>query len=839
MAESQRQSEIGVKQPLATTSLLYVGGILLAYLWPLPLTYLFGAALALAWVAVFYARARPLLLIPALVLAGWANLAWRMAVLSPHDLRRLIGEQPELMTLRGTLCATPAMRVLKRREEEVLRSVAEVEVMAIQRGGLWQRASGRVVITTPGLLPEPFFGGQRVEVSGVLGPPKGPVAEGLFDYRAYLRWQGIYYQLQVENTNDWRLVRHPAGPDSPPLSDRFCRWAQATLRRGLAVEDENVRLLWAMALGWKTALTDEVSEPFMRTGTMHIFAISGLHIALIAGILVSVLRVLQIPRGACGWVVIPLIWFYTAATGWQSSAIRSTLMMSIIIAGWALRRPGDLLNSLAAAGLLLLLWEPRQLFQASFQLSFFVVLSIALLLPPFEKTRQRLLQTDPFMPAELRPRWQRWLDKPIRYVTTSFATSLAAWIGSLPLIAYYFHLFTPISLLANLIIVPVSSAALACALGSLICGSWLVQLTELFNHSGWFWMQLMVSLSEWLAKVPGGYWYVRGPRPLEFVIFYGLVFAALTGWQWARQRRLWAGVGIGLMAGIWFGHHFWERGQIHLTVLAVGGGDALFFDVPGRRNDLLIDCGNDSAAAFVVVPFLHGQGVNRLSQCLLTHGDIRHVGGAELVRRELSPRQYLASSVRFRSSAYRQLLAQLTASGQPCRRVHRGDRLGQWTVLHPAADDRFSLADDSALVLRGELNGTRLLLLSDLGKQGQATLLERGGDLAADCVVAGLPSNSEPLNAALLEAVRPRLVIVSTANFPANEQAKPQLRERLARRGIPIVYTSEAGSVRLELRSQGWRLRSMAGTNMHSSLAKSPAQIRLDRLAGIGEIKAQ
>src|SRR6185295_7198734 len=97
-------------------------------------------------------------------------------------------------------------------------------------------------------------------------------------------------------------------------------------------QDESLRLLWAMTLGWKTGLTQEVAEPFMQSGTLHIFAISGLHIALIAGILVSLLRVLQVPRGACGLVVIPLIWFYTAATGWQASAIRSTLMMSIIIA---------------------------------------------------------------------------------------------------------------------------------------------------------------------------------------------------------------------------------------------------------------------------------------------------------------------------------------------------------------------------------------------------------------------------------------------------------------------------------------------------------------------------
>src|ERR1700747_3102084 len=103
-----------------------------------------------------------------------------------------------------------------------------------------------------------------------------------------------------------------------------------------------------MTLGWKTALTNEIYEPFMQSGTMHIFAISGLHIALITAILVALLRVLRVSRSWCGLVVIPLIWFYPAASGWQASAIRSTIMMTVIIGGWALCRPTDLLNSLAA-----------------------------------------------------------------------------------------------------------------------------------------------------------------------------------------------------------------------------------------------------------------------------------------------------------------------------------------------------------------------------------------------------------------------------------------------------------------------------------------------------------
>src|ERR1041385_219842 len=491
-----------MNRPMAIAALFYGGGVILGGVLSPPLPWLFAFSFVLAGAAFLWPALRVHLLSLLLVLAGWTNMATRTAVISPCDLRTLVGTNVEFVTIRGRLCDTPVERVYERRDKESWRTLARIEVAALQHNERWQSAFGGVAVATPGVLGTNFFGGQTVEVTGVIRPPKDAAAEGLFDYWTYLRRQSIYYQLQVESTNDWRVVLSGADAPGPPLADRFRTWSQKTLAAGLPNEDESLHLLWAMALGWTTALTDEVSEPFMRTGTMHIFAISGLHIALIAGILGSLLRVLQIPRGLCGWLVIPLIWFYTAATGWQSSAIRSTIMMSVIIVGWAIHRPSDLLNSLAAAGFIILLWDPQQLFQASFQLSFFVVLSIALLMPPIERLRQRLLQPDPLLPPELRPGWRRWLDGPIHFLTTSLAVSLAAWLGSLPLIACYFHLFTPVSLAANLVIVPLSSLALMCNLGSLLCGAWCPWLSELFNHSGWFWMAAMVKVSGWFAAVP-------------------------------------------------------------------------------------------------------------------------------------------------------------------------------------------------------------------------------------------------------------------------------------------------------------------------------------------------
>jgi ComEC/Rec2-related protein len=786
-----------MKRPLVPVALCYAAGLLLAKAFQPPLIILFSCAFVLLGLSLAWPRARPWLLWPLLVSMGWTNLVNRTAVFSPHDLREVIGDSAELVTLRGTLTETPSLRIFERDEQESYRTVAEVEVTHLTRGTNWQPATGRIIVTTIGELPGVFFSSQHVEITGVLAPPQTPIAPGLFNYRAYLAQLGIHYQLKAGSTNDWR-VTEPA-LTAPPFTDRFLTWAKRTLERGLPAEDESLRLMWAMTLGWKTALTGEVNEPFMRSGTMHIFAISGLHIALIAGILVSLLRVLQVSRAWCGVIVIPLLWFYTAATGWQSSAIRSTIMMTIIIGGWSLRRPSDLLNSLAAAALVILLWEPQQLFQASFQLSFFVVLSIALFLPPLEKIRDRLLQIDPLLPAELVPRWQRALRTLARVLLTSIATSLAAWLGSLPLTAYYFHLFSPVTLLANLVIVPLSSFALMCNLGSLICGDWLPWATELFNHSGWFFMSAMITTSHLATELPGAYRYVAAPALVSCLLYYALLVGLMSGWLLAPGRRAWTVAGLALVGLIYLGRWQASRSDYELTILPLNGGQSIFVDAPGKTGDWLIDCGNTNSLEFILEPFLHAKGVNHVPRLLLTHGDLQHVGGAEKVRALFGVSEILSSSVRFRSPAYRRIVAGLKGNPHRHTTANRGDEVAPWSVLHPAEGDSFFQADDGALVLLGKFYGVHVLLLSDLGRRGQELLISRSNDLRADIVVTGLPVQTEPICDALLDAVQPKVIIVADSEFPATERAGQSLRDRIEARGVPVVYTRSAGAVTIRI----------------------------------------
>jgi competence protein ComEC len=809
-----------MKRPFVAVVSCYAIGLLLAGIFRPPLVALFGIAFAVLVLAcraeasarrqvLVLEKLRPLLLWLLIAFAGWTNLASRTAMVSPNDLRALLGDTNAIVTVRGTLIETPHWRITERDGQQTERSVAQVQVAVLCRDANWQPAAGSIIVTTPGTLAASFFAGQPVKVTGVISQPASPLAEGLFDYRDYLQTRGIFYQLKAGSTNDWR----PGSPllSNPPLTDRFLNWSQRTLALGLPGEDQPLRLLWAMTLGWRTALTADISEPFLRAGTMHLFAIDGLRIALISGMLVALLRVLQVSRAWCGIVAIPLIWFYTAATGWESSAIRASVMMTVVLGGWALKRPGDTINSLAAAAFIILLWEPRQLFEASFQLSFFVVLVIVLMLPPLNKISDRLWQSDPLLPAELLPRWRRALIATLRMLSRYFALSFAAWVGSIPLAAKYFHLFSPVSTPANIVAVPLGTLALMSNLGSLVCGTWFPWATELFNHSAWFFMSAMTAVSEFATKIPGAYFYVPAPSWLEIGIYYAVLVGALSGWLFAPKQRIWSATALVLIVAGFAWHWQTTRGETRLTVLPLNGGHAVFVDAAGRKNDWLVNCGDESAVNFTLKPFLRAQGVNRVQRLVLTHGDLRSCGGAELLNQLFGTGEIYTSPARFRSMAYREIIAEFEKQPRRHRIINRGSTAGCWQAFAPDATDNFERADDASLVLLGNFYGPRVLLLSDLGREGQNVLLSRTNNLRADIVIAGLPDEGEPLCDALLDAAQPKVIVIADSEFPATRRASPKLRARLEQRGIPVIYTRTAGAVTILLRPDGWDLRTMDG----------------------------
>ncbi len=801
-----------MNRPFVSVVFAYAAGLLLAQLVHPPLKALFAAAFFVLVLVLVLEKIRHILIWPLLLLVGWTNFAARTAVVSPNDLRPLLGNQTAPVTVRGELAETPRLKIVERDGEETWRNAARVRVSEIRRAEIFLPAAGEILVTTPGILASNFFAGQRVEIAGVIARPPPPLADGLFDFQNYLATRGIYFQLKAESTNDWKIL--PPQIPNPPLTDHFLNWSKETLALGLPNEDEPLRLLWAMTLGWRTAFTGDIGEPFLRAGTMHMFAIDGLRIALLSGIIVTLLRVLRVSRAWCGAVAIPLIWFYTAATGWEPSAIRASVMMTVVLGGWALKRPSDLLNSLAAAAFIILVWNPNQLFEASFQLSFFVMLIIALMLPPLNEFFDRILKHDPLLPDELISGWKKvslWLARKFaRYCGLSFA----AWMGSIPLAAKYFHLFSPVSTLANLFAVPLGTFALIANLGALICGHWLPWFTELFNHAAWFFMAAMTWVSVESAKIPGAYFYVPEPSLVTIGIYYAVLIAIFSGW-FSTRRRIISGALILICIGAIY---FWQwqsaRDETDLTVLPLSGGHAIYVDADGTRNDWLINCGNENAVQFTLKDFLRAQGVNHLPRLALTEGATRSCGGATNLDALFGIGELWTSGAKFRSPAYREAVAEFEKTSRH-HVLNFGEHAGCWQVLFPFTNAP-AHADDAPLVLRGDFHGTKILLLSDLSRDAQSTLLGGTNDLHADIVIAGLPESTEPLCDALIEAISPRVIVIADSEYPATRRAGRSLKERLEQKKIPVIYTRNSGAVKIVTNKSGWKLSAMDGTRINN-----------------------
>jgi competence protein ComEC len=800
-----------MKRPLCSVALLFIGGILLGQWLHPPLTGLFVLSFASAVGALLWSRGRLFLLRTLLVLAGWTNLGWHTAILSPNDLRLLADAGPESVSVRGTPRASPVPRIFERQGRELWHSSAVIDAEEIRRADGWQPAFGRIIAYAPAVLSSNFFSGQSVEVTGVLGQPPGPRADGLFNARSCYQHEGIYFQLRTESAEEWSI-----GPGTPPrqmpISDRFSAWARKTLALGLGPkEDEALRLIWTLALDWKAPLTETVEEPFMRAGTFHIFAVDGLRIGMLAGIGVGLLRALRLPRALCGALVIPVIWFYAGLTGWPASAVRAAIMMSIVIGGWAGHRPTDLVNSLFAAAFVILLWDPLQLFQPGFQLSFLVVLCIAVLLPLIRNLFQsRIFKKDPFLPEPLKPRWPPFLHAAAVFAIDTCAVSLAAWLGSIPLVAAYFHLFTPISVPANILVVPVTALALMSSVGSLLTGAWLPGLAVLFNHSSWFFMNCIIQLSHWAAQWAPGSFNVATPAPVTFVLYYLILFPVLTGWIF-RPRFKWLAALAILGLGV-FRLAQWtaESKTARLHFLPLNGGSAIFTDNAGSRASMLFDCGNAQAAESVVKPFLRAQGVNTLDSLVLTVGHVQDCGGAAVVLTNFSAGRVFINPVRDRSPAYGDVIDEVKQTAH-WEALQAGGEAKGWSVLHPKPGTRFDDADDNALVFRREINGHSILLLSTLGRSGQDSLVESHPKLRADIVVAGLPAQDEPLCEPLLQLLQPKLIIIIDSELPATRRAPARLRQRLSGHGVPVVYCHDAGALKLTLWRGGWELRNASG----------------------------
>src|SRR6266576_3448140 len=216
----------------------------------------------------------------------------------------------------------------------------------------------------------------------VITPPRNP---GEFDMRSYLARRDVRRILFVRYPEDGALIRHGGGNPILRAAQKSRAWMQNALCRGLESAPEVQNFISGIVLGVRHQTPEDIEEPFQQTGTLHLFAVAGLHVGIVATLLWMLAMVARLSRKAAAATIIPLLFFYAAVTGLHVSSLRAATMASILIGGFFFERKAYLFNSLAAAAFFILCWNTNELFSAGFQLSFAVVGAIVFFAGPFFK----------------------------------------------------------------------------------------------------------------------------------------------------------------------------------------------------------------------------------------------------------------------------------------------------------------------------------------------------------------------------------------------------------------------------------------------------------------------
>ena len=630
----------------------------------------------------------------------------------------------------------------------------------------------RVVIAVRD-LPDEVKPGDVLRLRGWTAFPAAARNPAEFDRLHWIRSQGLAGELRVDQHE---VV---AAPRPGMALHRLAWYLRGELRTrivaGLGDDAAGAVLIRGLVLGDRSDGA-EYYGAFRKSGTMHVFAVSGLHVGLVGALAWLLMRVCRVPRSWGLWAVLLVVWMYAFVTGLRPPALRASFMASVFLLGFALRRQPSLGNSLLASLPVVLLLDSYQLAQAGFQLSYTVVGMIILVSPGFYRRLRLVTELDPFLPPVLYTRWQRWGLGARRYVAGLLVVSVAAWLGSMPLIGYHFGIVTPVAVFASMLLVPIVFMILSVALLGVVIGLLAEPLQVGVNQLNALLAEGAYRIAELVVEVPGSHIELHGRGG-------------------------------------------WSEGMI---VFDLWDGDAAIY--VGAGEGALIDGGAQDQFRRVVLPALRDAGAAPKS-LVLTHPETGHAGGLALALPRYRARQLLLPAEDAGSPAFRELLEQARRLGSTIHPGQEGMRypLGEGAeleVLRVADRERGSRADDRCMVMRLHWRGWRVLITGDAGFDTEKELLERGLDLSSDLWIMGRHRADYSGILEFVQAVAPSVIIAEEDRYPLSERVPEWWVEAVTGAGVELWRQGETGAVMIAFRESELELRSFRNPRKRLVLAR-------------------
>ncbi|MBI3586959.1 MAG: DNA internalization-related competence protein ComEC/Rec2 [Ignavibacteriales bacterium] len=632
--------------------------------------------------------------------------------------------------------------------------------------------------------------GSVIAVRGILEPFPASHNPGEFDYGRYLELQEVEGVARVTEKDGIRVLDSLESFNLTSFFASLRRTYSDVLERYSAPQQAN--FLKGVLLGDRGDIAPELKQSFIDTGTIHILAVSGFNVGIIALICFSVFSLFRLPKVVIAVATAGVIVAHMFLTGATASVVRATIMASALLIGALVERKTDIYNSLSVAALIILLWDPKQMFDVGFQLSFAAVFSIVYFYPLLVQ----LIKKIPEQYAKI-----KWID----YALKLLAVSLAAQLGTIPFTAYYFGRVSVVSLVANLIVVPLVGFNTILGFITIVVSfvsPWVAGRYAVFNNMLVTLLLLCVRIA---SKVPLAY-VETANLTASFPFFYYIGVVGVFNINKPRFVKSALILLLVVFNVVTFSKIFaYREPALVLTALDVGQGDALLLELPNGKH-ILIDAGAKrntyDAGERVVVPFLKRKGIHSLDAVFITHAHSDHLGGVGSLLRHIRVNRIIEAGVGNGGELYNRTKDAAQELNIPIQKINAGAALDfdpnvRMYVLHPRLPaDSTTHLNNASIVLKVVYGNTSFLLAGDAELEAEGKMIERYAPLlSSDVLKVGHHGSITSSSRKFVEKVKPAFAIISVGRYNRFRHLSRLVIESLKAHTVKVQRTDHAGAI--------------------------------------------
>lgn len=615
---------------------------------------------------------------------------------------------------------------------------------------------------------------------------------GQFDYRAYLFRQGIHWMGHVSsheifpiNCESLHFLRH-----------------MDHLRQGLSEKiqtlysDAYEGMMRGLLIGERNAIDPELEERFRRLGMIHILSISGSHVSAMVAIGYFMLLFCGVTKERAAGVILVFLPFYAILTGLETPVIRSVIMAGMALLAVMLHQMKDMISFLALSYCMLIWWNPYQLAEPGFQLTFLVTAGL-------------LVGTEP-LAASIPLPWY-----PLR---TAISAGLVAEAVSFPVLIFHFYEFSFWSFLTNLLLVPIISLGVfplglaSLGLGYMIpAGAKLIAwLAERVMDGVQWGMEVFLALSTAPAS-----W--AKPSVIQLLIYSIVLLYLYFSWIGALQsKHRWIASSLFLLVIGWlYFQPTFGKDETRITFLDVGQGDAIVIET-ARRKVILIDGGGvyshqeehiKNAGTYTIIPYLKYRGIRKIDEWIITHGDLDHIGGVRSVLEHFPVGRVIRNPVLTNTPEEIRLMQRLRQRDVPVFKpiigqIHLLEPGLKRVFLHPEQAMTKSESNEASIVQLLWIDSFLVLLTGDIGQSTEQDLLTTWNLPKVHLLKVAHHGSSTSTGEEWIKALDPDHAVISVGrNNRYNHPAKDVL-ERLNRNQTQVWRTDQLGAIEFLIRSQ-------------------------------------